>query len=156
MKDWALIVALALPAMASAQSDEQAILAAVQGFFDSMESKDAVAARKVTLPEGVFVSVREEDGTKSIGSFSNKEFVDRLPAGTEQVLERMWEPKVMIHQDIAVVWTRYDFHRDGEFSHCGIDAFQLVRTNDGWKIAGGTYTVERTGCPESPLGPPEP
>ena len=24
----------------------------------------------------------------------------------------------------------------------------------GWKIAGTTYTVESTGCPESPLGPP--
>jgi hypothetical protein len=66
----------------------------------------------------------------------------------------MWEPKVMIHQDITVVWTRYDFHRDGKFSHCGIDAFQLVRTNYGWSIAGGTYTVERTDCPERPLGPP--
>ncbi len=154
MKSWFMLVALSMPTVVTAQSEEQAVLAAVQGFFDSMESKDVAAARKVTLPEGVFVSVREEDGTKSIRSFSNQEFVDRLPAGTEQILERMWEPKVMIHQDIAVVWTRYDFHRDGKFSHCGIDAFQLVSTNDGWKIAGGTYTVERTDCPESPLGPP--
>ena len=48
----------------------------------------------------------------------------------------------------------YDFHRDGEFSHCGVDAFTLVRTESGWKISGGVYTVETEGCAPSPLGPP--
>jgi hypothetical protein len=36
-----------------------------------------------------------------------------------------------------------------------VDAFDLVKTPEGWKIAGGVYTVERTGCPPSPLGPPK-
>jgi hypothetical protein len=53
-----------------------------------------------------------------------------------------------------VVWTPYDFHIDGEFSHCGIDAFNMVRTDEGWKIASIVWTVERTGCENSPLGPP--
>jgi hypothetical protein len=65
----------------------------------------------------------------------------------------MWDPDVRIHGAIAVVWTRYDFWVDGKFSHCGVDAFDLVKTAEGWRIAGGVYTVERTGCPPSPLGP---
>jgi len=51
------------------------------------------------------------------------------------------------------VWTPYDFWVDGKFSHCGIDIFDLVKTAEGWKISGATYTVERTGCAASPLGP---
>ena len=43
---------------------------------------------------------------------------------------------------IATVWTPYDFWIDGKFSHCGIDAFDLVKTDEGWKIAGGSYTLE--------------
>ena len=54
-----------------------------------------------------------------------------------------------------MVWTRYDFYRDGRFSNCGIDSWHLIKTRDGWKISGGIYTVERKDCPESPLGPPE-
>ena len=48
---------------------------------------------------------------------------------------------------------RTDFWVDGKFSHCGIDIFDLVKTAEGWKISGLTYTVERTGCAPSPLGP---
>ena len=47
---------------------------------------------------------------------------------------------------------QYDFWTDGKFSHCGIDAFELIKTVDGWKIAGGTYTIE-ANCGPSPLGP---
>ena len=42
---------------------------------------------------------------------------------------------------------------DPALPDCGIDDFSLVLTPTGWKIAAATYTVERTGCPESPLGP---
>ncbi len=45
----------------------------------------------------------------------------------------------MLHGRIAVVWTPYDFHNDGELSHCGIDALSLLMTDEGWKIAGVTY-----------------
>ena len=32
---------------------------------------------------------------------------------------------------------------EGERSHGGTDAFNLVRTDQGWRIAGGTYSVVR-------------
>jgi len=61
---------------------------------------------------------------------------------------------VQVRGNLAQVWTEYDFHLDGKFTHCGIDAFTLVRVNGDWKIAGTSYTVEPTGCKPSPLGPP--
>jgi len=52
------------------------------------------------------------------------------------------------------VWAPYDFWIDGKLSHCGTDAFDLIKTEDGWKIAGGVYTLE-SNCATSPLGPPK-
>jgi hypothetical protein len=78
-----------------------------------------------------------------------------MPAGKERLLERMWNPEVKVHGGIATLWAPYDFYRDGKFSHCGIDAFDLVRTAAGWQIVGATFTIERTNCPPSPLGPPK-
>jgi hypothetical protein len=49
-------------------------------------------------------------------------------------------------------WAPYDFHLDGKLSHCGIDSFGLVRGADGWRIAGISYTVQKTGCAPSPPG----
>jgi serine/threonine protein kinase len=49
----------------------------------------------------------------------------------------------------------YDFWRDGSYSHCGVDAFDLIKVDGQWRIAGGMYTVE-AACEPSPLGPLKP
>lgn len=158
-----VLVAVALSALsagaqsaASAPAEEAAVVAVVQKFFDAMAARDLEAARAVVLPEGRDHSVREGAEGPIIRSFTHEDFIARLATGTEKLLERMWEPKVMIHGRIAMLWAPYDFHRNGEFSHCGVDAFTLVKTESGWKISGGVYTVETEGCAPSPLGPPAP
>ena len=98
--------------------------------------------------------IRDTDDGPSVGSSSHHEFLTQLTMPGDDWLERFWNPTLLIQGRIAVVWTQYDFYRNGQFSHCGIDAFSLLKTADGWKIAGTTYTAETTGCPESPLGPP--
>lgn len=136
--------------------EEAAVLATVQRFFETMTSRDAAGARAVLDPDGDFVSVRwNDDGERVVRRTSLSDYLEGLEGETATYLERMWEADVRVHGPIAVVWTPYDFYIDGEFSHCGIDAFQLLRTEAGWIITGGTYTVERTGCRDSPLGRPD-
>ena len=132
--------------------DERPIIETVNQFFTALAGKDSAAAKAVMMPEGRFYSVRE-DG--SIRTQSHAEFFASIAVEQSDSLERMWDPTVLVHDRIAVLWTPYDFHRNGQFSHCGVDAFSLIKTNDGWKITGTIYTVRREDCPESPLGPPE-
>ena len=54
-----------------------------------------------------------------------------------------------------MVWTRYDFYIDSEFSHCGTDAWIMLRTDQGWRIASLAWTSEQD-CEPGPLGPPPP
>jgi hypothetical protein len=141
------------PATPAGGDEKAAVLAAVQAFFDTMTSKDAAGAGRVLVAEGRLFSVREQDGQSVVRSRVNQEYLDGLAQQKQRYVERAWDADVRIHGPIAVVWTAYDFWIDGTFSHCGVDLFNLVKTNDGWKISGGVYTVERTGCPPSPLGP---
>jgi Domain of unknown function (DUF4440) len=127
------------------------VLAAVQKFFDTMTSKDVAEATRVLMPDGRFVSVRDDRPEPRPSTIQS--YLDGLATRKQNYVERMWDPEVRVQGPIATVWTRYDFWVDGKFSHCGVDAFDLVKTSEGWKIAGGVYTVERTGCPPSPLGP---
>lgn len=149
-----LLVAAIVSLAFQAPPDEDAVLATVQRFFDTMAAKDVAGAREVLVPEGRLFSVRVVDGKKVVRSSTNQEYLDGLAKAEDDWLERMWDAEVRIRGDIAVVWTPYDFHVNGEFSHCGVDAFDLVKIDGVWKIAGGTYTVEREGCEPSPLGPP--
>jgi hypothetical protein len=147
-----------LPAQAGAQAaqtedDKTAVLATVQKFFDTMAARDVEGARLVLLPEGRTFSVREQNGQPVARASSIDDYLAGLAKGKSASRERMWNPEVRIHGPIASVWTPYDFWVDGKFSHCGIDVFTLVKTSEGWKISSGAWTIERTGCTPSPLGP---
>ena len=136
------------------KAPREAVLAAVQRFFDTMAERDAAGAAGVLVPSGRFFSARVAEGKSVTRSFTNREYLDGLPRRKEDVLERIWEPEVRVRGRIASVWAPYDFWKDRAFSHCGVDAFDLVETPEGWRIAGGVYTVETEGCASSPLGAP--
>jgi hypothetical protein len=108
----------------------------------------------VLLKGGQVHSTRDENGQQTVRSVAFDEFVRSAAASQARLLERMWDADVRVFGRIATVAAPYDFHRDGVFSHCGTDVFDLVKTPEGWKISGILYTVERQGCRPSPLGPP--
>jgi hypothetical protein len=136
--------------------EELAVLESVQKFFDTMTARDSEGARTVLDPEGDFVSVRwDENGERIVRRSSLGDYIESLSSMTQTIVERYWDAEVRIQAPIATVWTPYDLYVDGEFSHCGIDAVQLLESDGRWVITGGTYTVETEGCPESPLGPLE-
>ena len=135
------------------EDDKTAVLATVQAFFDTMASRDVEGARRVLMPEGRFYSTRDQDGQTAVRASAVDEYLKTLAGRKQDNRERIWSPDVRVHGPIASVWTPYDFWVDRKFSHCGIDIFDLVKTAEGWKISGLTYTVERTGCAPSPLGP---
>jgi hypothetical protein len=138
---------------AQREDDKAAVVATVQKFFDTMASRDVEAARTVLMAEGRLFAVREQDGQPAVRASSIEDYLKGLPGRKADYRERMWNPEVRVHGPVASVWTAYDFWVDGKFSHCGVDVFDLVKTPEGWKISGGAYTVERTGCAPSPLGP---
>ena len=132
------------PARPTHDADRAAVLEVVQGFFDVMVSRDVEAAARLVVPEGVFVNVRTLDGVRVVRHFDNAGWAAGL-AAREAEWSEAWdgEPTVLIDGDVAVVWGRYTFDVDGARSHTGTDAFCLVRSAEGWRLAGGVYSVER-------------
>ena len=130
------------------------IVATVQRLFDAMAAHDTAVARTLLVPGTRFVSISNDTGPAIPRSQGDSAFLRMLAGRSDRLLERMWAPVVQVQGRIASVWTPYDFHIDGRFSHCGIDTITLLRTDAGWRIAGLLYTVQRTGCAPSPLGPP--
>ncbi len=155
-----LVVALLLlfsltPAVAQVESEERQVLAAVQIFFDSMTAADSVASSEVLLEDGHFSATRQREEQVVVNHTSFRDYLAGMSKNSSVFLERMWNPEVTIKGWLAVVTTPYDFHIDGDFSHCGTDIFNLVKIQGKWKIANAIYTVEPIGCPPSPLGNPK-
>ena len=153
-----LVVVIVAASNARAQSshaEQDAVLKTMQAFFDTMTAKDVEGARKILQPQGRFHAMRMRDGKPDVRAFSNEEYFADLQASKQRMRERIWNPEVRINGLIASVWAPYDFWLDGKFSHCGVDQFDFIKTEEGWKIAGGVYSIE-TKCAPSPLGPLQP
>ena len=134
--------------------EESHVLGTIQKLFDAMAAGDTVAAALAVIDDVSLVSTAETADGPVTNKIDRATFFASIADPSNSMLERMWDATVRIRGGIATVWTPYDFHRNGEFSHCGIDAANLVRMKDGWRITSLVWTAEPTGCPPSPLGPP--
>jgi hypothetical protein len=129
------------------------VIAVVDESLRAMAANDVAASRRLMLPDGVEFSTRETPEGVRIQGKSNEAFLEWLAQNEDVMLERIWDPTVQVHGTIATLWAPYDFYVNGTFSHCGVNAIQLIRTDDGWRIANWIWTVEPEGCAPSPLGP---
>ncbi len=133
-------------AYAGTQTEEEKIISVVNQFFEVLSSLDVNVAKQIMMPEGTYFSIRKKGEGFLIKNSTFQKYIEDIPNIKVKLKETMTNPKVLIHDRIAVLWTRYDFFVNGKFSHCGVDAFNLIKTPDGWKIAGCIYSVEKTGC----------
>ena len=144
-----LLIASAAPS----QTPRDTAVATVNEFFRAMTAHDTAALRRVQIADGVQYSARIGGDSVAIRRGTFEAFAQQMASMRDTYVERMWNPTVLVHGPLAVVWAPYDIHRNREFMHCGVDAFTLLRTPAGWKIATVSYTAEPTGCSPSPLGP---
>lgn len=156
---WMLILALALHANAlqADENEREDILAVVEQAFAAVKSQNPDDWRAVQVPQGSTLSFRShssgEPGKLEMRMTNNEEFIAGMRK-TEQEYAEYWtgEPTVLIRGPIAVVWGAYEFTIDGKFSHCGIDAIDMVKLDEGWKIANIMWTVEKENCPTAEGG----
>jgi hypothetical protein len=127
-------------------ADTAAVIAAVQKLFDAMAAADTTAAKAAFIAEGLIGGLRPEATEFRLAPSSTWAASLGRMSAQGKLIEKMYKPEVRISDNLAQVWTYYDFHIGDRFSHCGFDTAQLVRTTDGWKIATISYTARTTGC----------
>ena len=144
--------------VAAADDEHDAILATMERAFAAVASGNPDDWRAVQLSEGT--SLWFQPGTNADGlemRIATNESI--LPSGAGDARERMerWtsDPTVLVHGPIALVWGEYEYWVDGNFSHCGIDAINLVKLEGEWKIANWSWTREKDGCSTDPSRPAE-
>ena len=60
--------------------------------------------------------------------------------------EWTWGYKINIDGPLAQAWCDYAFYIGDKFSHCGVDAFELVKTDGEWKIFALADTRRKKNC----------
>ena len=141
----------------TAPPDDREVLATVQRLFDAMRTRDTATMRSLFAPGARLVGMRtRQTGEVVMQDLSADQFAAFVARDTRAPwIERPWNPEVRVRGTLATVWAAYDFHFGTQFSHCGVDAVQLLKTPDrGWQIVSIADTFERDGCPRR--DPPAP
>lgn len=155
----ALSVALGLgPVTARAQAtapDAAAAIAVADSALAAISRGDFVALTDLMIDEAVAYSVRERDGQVRHQARTRAE--ERATRTERRIAERGFRPQVLVSGRLAVVWMPYDLYLDGRWSHCGVDAFTMLKLSAGWRIASMSWSVDQPPvCERHPSGPPGP
>lgn len=114
--------------------------------FAAMKAKSFADIRDVFTPEGQLVAIdkpRDGKGISKTRVFTAESFAKQISeAKSADFIEKMPNKEVKIAGDLAMVSGRYTFYVGDKFSHCGLNTFNLVRTEKGWKIANAASTLE--------------
>jgi hypothetical protein len=141
------LVAAGQPPKSQAQdADAKEALALVNRLFEAIHKKEASAFEGLFIAEGHYVATDRRNGTPQRRVFNSETFVKLFLGAKGVMTEKMDAPEVRLTGDMAIIWGRYRFYVDDRFSHCGSNAFHLMRTADGWRIVNGASTIETTGC----------
>ncbi len=127
-------------------ADKKEALALVNRLFEAIHKKEASAFEGLFIAEGHYVATDRRNGTPQRRVFTSDTFVKLFLGAKGVMIEKMDAPEVRVTGDLAIIWGRYRFYVDDRFSHCGTNAFNLLRTTDGWRIVNGASTIETTGC----------
>ena len=122
------------------------VMKVVDGLFDSMRKRDVAALRAAFIPEGRLVATSVRNNQPTIRIMSLDDFVRAVSETKEPYVERMFDPEARVYGDLATVEGRYDFHVGERLTNCGANAFHLIRTSGGWKIAHIASTIQTKGC----------
>lgn len=141
---------MVLPAGLQAQTSEEAsITEVINKLFTAMNKADSAMLRSVFASEVTMATaMRNKEGKPVLRrEYSIHDFVKSV--GTAQpgsLTEEIWNIKIQIDGEFAQAWCDYAFYYNHKFFHCGVDAFQLYKGENGWKIFHLADTRKKEGC----------
>lgn len=149
-----LLVLLALVASvpcAAADSPKAEIEQVVTRFQGALKNHDRVALASLFLTDSKAwwnvlgdesyskVKAKHPEATRYKAS-TWQEFADYVGSTKASIEERFHNVRIETDGSVASVYFDFEFVADGKVGNRGAETWQLIRTDDGWKIASMLYS----------------
>lgn len=120
----------------------------INQLFDGMRLGDSSMVNSCFYHEvEMLTTYTDREGNAHLKKGSAKDFLKAVGTPHDEVWdEKLFDTEIRIDDNLAQVWAEYSFFLDDKFSHCGVNAFHLFKTKEGWKIFHLTDTRRRTRC----------
>jgi hypothetical protein len=121
----------------------------IHTFFEGMHAGDTALIKRIIHKElKLQTTFVNKEGKSVLRTVTKNVFLDAVSKKKDSIiwLEKLISFSIKIDGDLASVWTPYEFYLNNEFSHCGVNSFQLFNNNGNWEIIYIADTRKRHGC----------
>ena len=127
-------------------TSEKEIIKPIENLFNAMKSADSLGVKNAFSGSAIMQTFgkNQEIRTDKVEDFAKQ--VGASQAG--DLDERFTISKILVDGNMASVWVPYQFYYKGNFSHCGVNSFQLAKINNEWKIQYIIDTRRKDNCKE--------
>ena len=145
-----LLILLLNSSVSFAQLATDSVKATISRLFEAMLEADGKKLQSCFTDSAFLQTITQDKTGKDI--VKNDEVagfvkqISNIPKGVAD--ERIVFGVVKVDGPLAIVWAPYQFFRNGVFSHCGVNSFQLVRLRNEWKIQYLIDTRRKGNCAE--------
>jgi len=135
--------------MVAQQNKIDEIKEVISLFFTGLQNGDTLLIKKTISNELKLQTVFKDREGKSM--LRNEDVSKFLKAVASKKPEDSWNEKLLsyniqIDGTMANVWTAYEFYLNNDFSHCGVNSFQLFFDDKQWKIIYLIDTRRKQDC----------
>ena len=125
-------------------TSEKEIIKPIVNLFNAMKSADSHGVKNAFSGSAIMQTFgkNQEIRTDKVEDFAKQ--VGASQAG--DLDERFTISKILVDGNMASVWVPYQFYYKGNFSHCGVNSFQLAKINNEWKIQYIIDTRRKDNC----------
>nr|WP_298999037.1 nuclear transport factor 2 family protein [uncultured Allomuricauda sp.] len=136
----------------NAQMDDKALVQkTVEGFFEAFHKQDSVAMKSFVADNVVLQTTgRNKEGQTQFQTTPIEKLYTSIVSIPDSIQfeEKLTSWSIQVDRTMANAWVGYEFWLNGNFSHCGINSFQMVNFDGEWKIIYLIDTRGRKGCIE--------
>ncbi|MBZ9729136.1 nuclear transport factor 2 family protein [Salegentibacter sp. JZCK2] len=133
----------------SQNSEKENIQGLIESFFEAFHEQDSTNLKNFAHSEIKMQSVAiDTEGNTKLSTTEYTSFlksIASIPHSTK-FEEKLHDFKINTNGMIANVSTPYSFYINGELSHCGVNTFQLMKSDGEWKIIYLVDTRSKLGC----------
>src|SRR5690606_22985308 len=128
---------LSFSCLKSQEIEQNAVQETIERFFEGFHKQDSILIKSTLYKVVVMQTIGKDSLDKAI--LKQEKISDFLKSivsipKTTKFEERILSYYIKIDGEMATAWTSYEFWRNGSFSHCGVNSFQLFKDKEDWKI----------------------
>lgn len=130
-------------------NEKREVKQAVDTFFEGFHKGDT-ALMKTVMEDKILMQTayKNKEGKDILVTDDPNKLITAIADRPEDQKwdERLSGYSIQVDGNMANAWTPYEFWFNGEFSHCGVNSFQLFKDGDQWKIIYLIDTRRRSDC----------